>query len=133
MALSPKTSVASRNLSLNAAYDVLNNGFLRIYSGTKPTDADTALSGNTVLIEYALGATAFSAASGGSKVMNAVSSATAAASGTATFYSLVKSDGTTRVADGTVGTATSDMIVSSTTITAGQTYSGPSLTVSEAA
>ena len=134
MALNPKTSVASRNLSLNAALDVLNGGgFLRIYSGTQPTDPDTALSGNTLLIEYALASTAFAAASSGSKVMAAVSSATAGNTGTATFFSLVKSDGTTRVHDGTVGTGTHNLVVSSTTFTSGQTYAGPTLTISQAA
>lgn len=132
--MASKTSVASRNLALNAALDVLNGGgFFRLYSGTVPTDADTALSGNTMLLEYALASTAFAAASGGSKAMAAVSAASAAASGTATFFRLYKSDGTTCVYQGAVGTSGAELIVSSTTITSGQSYAGPSLTISEAA
>jgi hypothetical protein len=42
MALNPKTAVATRNKAIDAAGADLNNGYLRVYQGTQPTDADTA-------------------------------------------------------------------------------------------
>lgn len=130
MALNPKLSAASRNLALNAALDVLNTGSMKLYTGTQPTDADTALSGNTLLASLPLNATAFAAASAGSKTANAITSDTnAAATGTATFYRLFKSDGTTAVYDGSVGTATSNLVLNSTSITAGGTVACSSLVV----
>jgi hypothetical protein len=78
----------------------LNNGYMRVYSGTVPTNGDTALSGNTLLAELRFGATAFAAASGGSAAANAITEdGTADASGTPTFARLFQSDGTTAVAD----------------------------------
>lgn len=112
-------SAASKNLGLNAQLDVLNAGFFRIYSGTRPATPDTALSGNTLLAELPLNATAFTAAVGGTKTANAITSAaSAAATGTATFFRMFKSDGTTAVLDGTVGTSGTDAIINSTAIQA---------------
>ena len=98
-----KISVARRNAALDNLTAALNNGYLRIYSGTKPAGADTALSGNTLLAELRFGATAFAAASAGSAAANAITQdADADATGTATFARLLASDGTTVIVDLTV-------------------------------
>lgn len=137
MALNPKTAVASRNLSLNAAFDPLNGGFLRIYDGTQPTDADTALSGQVLLAELVLNATAFAAAAAGSKVANAITAdASANATGTATWATLVKSGGvraTDTVMDMSVGTSGANLNLNSVAISAGAQVSVTLLTVSQAA
>lgn len=116
MSLNPKVAVASRNLALNAVLDQLNNGFLRIYDGTQPADADTAITTQVLLAQLTFGATAWAAASAGSKTANAITAAVAAATGTATWYRLVNSDGTTVVADGSVGTATSNLVLNTVSI-----------------
>jgi hypothetical protein len=135
MALNPKTSVASRNLALNAALDVLNAGFLDIYDGTQPTDADTAIAAQVRLARLSLNATAFAAASAGSKTANAITSSAALATGTATWYSLVKSDGTTRVHDGSAGIAgsTPNLVLNSAAISSGASVSVSSLVITQAA
>lgn len=135
MALNPKTSVASRNLALNAAFDVLNGGgFLRIYDGTQPTDADTAIGAQVKLAELALSTTAFAAASGASKAASAITADSSAdATGTATWATLVKSDGTTRVMDMSVGTSGANLNLNSVAISAGANVSVSSLTISQAA
>jgi hypothetical protein len=133
MSLNPKLSLASRVLALDAALDVLNGGFIDIFDGIQPTDADTAIGAQVKLARLALNATAFAAASAGSKTANAITSAAALASGTATWYRLVKSDGTTAVADGSVGTATSNLVINSATISAGATVSVTSLVYTMAA
>jgi len=121
-------STVSKNLGLNAQFDVLNSGFLRIYSGTRPATPDTALSGNTLLAELTFGATAFAAASGGTKTANAIGSDTSAdATGTATFFRAFKTDGTTAVVDGTVGTSGADAIINSTSIVAATTVACTSM------
>lgn len=133
MALNAQTSVARRNAALDAAFDVLNGGFLRIYDGTQPTNADTALGAQVLLAELALNATAFAAASGGSKVANAIADdASANATGTATWGSLVTSGGT-RVMDFSVGTATANLILNSVNIQSGARVSVSSLTITQAA
>lgn len=84
---------------LDSCRDNYNSGKLRIYSGTRPTNADTPLSGNTLLAELTMGATAFPAASGGVLTANAITSGTAAATGTASFARAFESDGTTVLDD----------------------------------
>lgn len=71
-------------MALNAAYDVLNGGFCDIYDGTQPADADTAVTSQVKLAHCPLNATAFAAASGGSKAANAITNGTGLAVGTAT-------------------------------------------------
>ncbi len=137
MALNPKTAAASRNLALNAAFDPLNSGFLRIYDGTQPTDADTALGAQVLLAELTLNATAFAAASAGSKTAGAITADSSAnATGTATWASLVKSGGvraTDTVMDMSVGTSGANLNLNSVAISSGATVSVSSLTVTQAA
>lgn len=97
-----KTTVASRNLGLNAECDQLNSGKLRIYSGSVPATSDTALGAQVLLAELTFGATAFAAASSASKTANAITSDPSAdATGTPSFFRAFKSDGTTVVHQGT--------------------------------
>jgi hypothetical protein len=129
MALNTQMSDAAVNAEANALSALFNTGYLRIYSGTQPATADTALSGNTLLAELRFNATAAPAASGGLLTFNAITADSSAdASGTATFFRALQSDGTTVLMDGTVGTATSNMIIATTTITAAQTVSCSSFT-----
>lgn len=82
-------AVASRNSLLTSYGAFMNSGQLAIFSGTVPTNADTALSGNAVLVGLPLSSTAFGTASAGSETANAITQENAYSSGTATFYRLV--------------------------------------------
>lgn len=105
MALTPRLSAASRNLALNAALDVLNGGHVLILDGTQATDADTAIGAQVTLANVGMNATAFAAASAGSKSANAFTAdASADAAGTTTWYRMRKSDNTA-VWDGSCGTS----------------------------
>jgi hypothetical protein len=105
-----RLTVAERNATLDASLNVLNSGFIRIYSGTRPTDSDTALSGNTLLAQLTFGSTAFAAATGGSKTANAITEDTLAdATGTASFARLFRSNGTTVHSDISVGTSGAEL------------------------
>lgn len=122
-------SIASWNLALNAALDVLNAGSIDIYTGTQPATPDTALIGNTLLATLTLSATAFGAAASGVKTANAITSGTAVATGTATFFRAFKADGTA-VIDGSVSTSAATMNLNDVAITTGGTVSCSSWTES---
>lgn len=79
--------------------DVGGGGKLRIYSGTVPTDADTALGAQVLLAELNMNATAFGSAAdlnpGARATANAITDDTAAnATGTASFFRVVNAAGT---------------------------------------
>lgn len=135
MALNPKTSIASRNLALNAAFDILNNGHLLIYDGTQPTDADTALGAQVLLADLILGATAFAAASSASKAANAITQDSSANNtGTASWATLVVSTrATTGTMDMSVGTSGANLNLNSVAISSGAAVSVSSLTITQAA
>ena len=114
--------------------DIGTSGFLRIYDGTIPTDADTAIGAQTLLAELPLSATPAPAASGGVLTFNAITSeASAVATGTASWFRVVTSAGAA-VVDGdvsTVAAGTGDLQLVSTSITATQVVNVDSFTVTE--
>lgn len=122
-----KISQAAGGAALNAFNALMNGGTLVIYSGTEPTNPDTALSGNTALVTATFSATAFATASYSSPNMTAAASFTAgsyapSASGTATFARAFESGGSA-VADFTVGTSGTDLIIGNTSIVTGTNVS----------
>lgn len=115
-----RTAVAQRNRALDAVTVRLNSGYMRFYSGTRPTNADTALSGNTLLAECRFGATAFGAAAAGVATANSITADSSAdAAGTCTFARLFESDGTTVVCDLSVGTSGAEINMNTTTFSVG--------------
>lgn len=133
MALNPKTAVASRNLALDAAFDILNSGKFRIYDSTQPTDADTALGAQVLLADLALGSTAFAAASSGSKAANSITQDSSAdATGTATWASLLNSSNVRKM-DMSAGTSGANLNLNSVAISSGAAVSCSSLTITQAA
>lgn len=111
--------------AVNAAAALLNNGSLVIYSGAQPA-VDGSLTG-TLLVTLTFGATAFATASAGGGTVtapaNAIASGVAVATGTAAYFAMLKSDGTTVVFTGTCGTSNANLIAPSTSITSGVTVS----------
>jgi hypothetical protein len=97
------------------------SALLRIYDGTRPATGGTA---TTLLAELTCNATFAPAASGGVLTLNSITQDSSAnASGTATWFRIVKSDGTTLVMDGNVGTSGSDLNLVTTTIVSTQPVS----------
>jgi hypothetical protein len=106
MALNPKLSNAAANAAADAVCALANSGLLKIYDGSQPANADTAVSTQTLLATLTFGNPAFGAASGGVATANAITSDSAAdATGTAAWFRVFKSDGTTVLFDGSVGTS----------------------------
>lgn len=127
-------TTANRNRAADAVTARANNGSLRIYGGTVPTDANAALGGATLLAVLPLSATAFAAAVNGVATANAITADSSAdATGTATFFRVLESDGTTPVFQGTVGTSGAELNLSSTSVVAGGNVSVTSMTYTQAA
>lgn len=130
MPLAPKLSNAAASAAADAIGNALNSGFLRIYSGTQPTNADTAIGAQVLLAELTLNADAFAAAVNGVATANAITADSSAnATGTASFFRVTASNGTSVYFDGSVGTATSDLILNSTAIQSGASVSVTSFTI----
>jgi len=105
---------------------------LRVYNGTRPANPGTAITSQTMLVELTCNATAFApAASGGVLTANAISNGTAAANGTASWFRLFQSNGTTAIIDGDVGTSGSDLNLNNTSIATSQTVSVTSFAITE--
>lgn len=129
MALNLKLSNAGVNAAVDALTVLLNSGFLRIYSGSQPTDANTAIGAQVLLAELTFGATAFGAASAGVATANAITQDSSAnATGTAAWARAFKTDGTSVVFDCSVGTASANLILNTTAVVSGVAVSCSSLT-----
>jgi len=101
------------DVAANAQADALaalaNNGFMRIYTGPQPADANTAITTQTLLAELTLGSPAFAPAVAGVLTANPITEEDdAPATGDAAWYRIFEADGTTVLWDGSAGTADAD-------------------------
>ena len=122
--MATRTSLVSRNASLNAMATRLNSGRLRIYTGSQPATPETAASG-TLLAECTLNATS-GTVTNGVFTANAITQDSAANnSGTAGWFRVFQSDGTTVEFDGLAG---AELTMANYDIVAGGTVSITALT-----
>ena len=120
MANNLKLSDVAVNAEADALSVLLDNGYLRIYDGTQPANADTAISTQTLLAELRFNADAAPSAVAGVLTFNAITQdSNANNTGTASWFRALKSDGSTVMFDGTVGTSGSDINIATTAIVAG--------------
>jgi hypothetical protein len=131
MANNPKRTAAVANAAADAAVALANGGSIRIYDGSQPATAATAVSGQTLLAELTLGNPAFGSASNGVATANSIAADSSAnATGTAAWFRCVSSGGT-GLWDGTVGTSGADLNLSSVSLVAGGNVSVSSFTFTE--
>jgi len=105
------------------------SALLRIYDGSRPATGGAA---TTLLAELTCNATFAPAAVNGVLTLNAIADDTSAnATGTATWFRIVQSDGSTHVLDGDVGTSGSDLNLDSVSIVTGGTVSVTSFVITE--
>lgn len=131
-----RISNAVRSALADTFDDQANSGAsaatIKLYSGTQPATADTALSGNTLLATFTLDDPAFGAASTGVITLGGTPrTTTGAAAGTATFFRM-ESNGSGNVGticDGDVGTSSATLILNTTTISVGVNVSITSGTI----
>jgi len=123
MASNLKYSNGTRDAQQTGLITYAGSGsIIRLYDGTQPTNANTAISTQTLLVSLTISGV-FGTDSNGTITLGTVSNGTAVASSTATFFRIVKSDGTTVVMDGSVGTSGADLNLNTTTISSSQVVS----------
>lgn len=130
MGLSLTPAVAEGLLNATGLAEALGSASkIVVYSGTPPAAAASSLGSNTVLATLVMSSPPFSGFADTGTVaratMDAITSAVAAATGTATFYRHLDSAGTTVKAQGTVGITGSgaDLIVNTAAFTSGSDIS----------
>jgi hypothetical protein len=97
-----------------------SGAIINIYQGTAPANANTAITTQTLLVSCVL-AGAFGTDTDGTLTLGTVNNGTAVTGGTANFFRIFKSDGTTVVMDGSIGTSGADLNLDTTTINITQT------------
>jgi len=129
MANDPRLANAAVSAEADAFSDLLDSGYLRIYDGTRPATADTAVTTQVLLAELRFNNPASGAATNGALAFSPITSDTSAnASGTASWFRALRSDGTSAVMDGTVGTSGCDLNLTTTTIVEGNTVEVTAMT-----
>jgi hypothetical protein len=125
---------AAASAAADAVVDLLDvggAGTIKVYTGTIPTDANTAIGAQVLLATLTFSATAFGAASNGVATASAITSDTSAdATGTAAWARIASGGGTT-VMDVTVGTSGEDLNFNTVSFVAGATIALTSLTYSQ--
>jgi len=123
MASNLKYSNGTRNAQQNGLITYAGSGCLiNIYQGAQPANANTAISGQTLLVTLTVSGS-FGTDSNGTITLSAVTNGTAVATGTGQFFRIFKSDGTTVVMDGSVATSDADLVLNNTSIATGQVVS----------
>ena len=120
--------------AFTTANDAGTAAVINIYSGTVPSDADTALGAQVLLAQLTMSGTSFPAATdlapGARITANSITADSSAdATGTAAFFRVLTQGGGTVVAQGTAGTSSADLVLNTTSITAGSTVSITSFTI----
>ena len=116
MALNTQLADATVNAQASALAALCNGGKIKVYDGTQPATADTALSGQTLGVTVTFNETAFGAPSGGVLTANAITSGTAVASITPTWARILKSDGTTTIMDVSAGASGCNLTIGAFTL-----------------
>ena len=116
MASNLKYSNGTRNAQQQGLITYAGSGsIIKIYQGTQPANANTAISTQTLLVSLTISG-GFGTDSNGTLTLGTVTDGTAVATGTAEFFRITKSDGTTVIMDGSVGTSGADLNLNNTSI-----------------
>lgn len=133
MSTNPQWYDAPVIAAVAAVAALANSGFIAVYSGSQPA-LDGSLTG-TQLVEATFGSTAFGTptASGGTvtATANSITPGTIAATGTAGYVALLKSDNATVIMTGSVGTSAADLIVNTTAFVSGAAFAVTSASITQ--
>ncbi len=119
--------------AFTTALDAGTAGIITIYTGTVPTDADTAIGAQTLLATLTFSGTSFGgftdANPGALITANAITSDTSAdATGTAAWCRLLTQGGGTTICDLDVGTASTTVVFNTVAFTSGSTIAITAMT-----
>ena len=128
MASNLKVGLNTANLQAQALVGaVTNSSTIKIYDGTQPATPETAITTQNLLATITLPASSAFSSTNGVMTAAAISNATIALTGTAAWFRWAQSGGTV-IADGSVGTASADMILNSVALSSGAVISTTSFT-----
>jgi len=133
MAADPRLTALAASAAADAVVDRIDTGgagTIKVYDGTIPTDADTAVGAQTLLATLTFSATAFGAASSGVATAASITNGTAVATGTAAWARIANGSGTTQL-DVTVGTSGEDINFNTVSFVTDATISITSLTYTQ--
>ena len=100
-----------RNAQNNALIAYAGTGaIMKLYTGTQPASANAPITTQVLLVSWPIPGV-FGTDVNGTLTLNAVTPSIVVAAGTATFFRITKSDNTTVVLDGSVGTTSADLIL----------------------
>lgn len=109
--------MSAANAQLDALAELLDGGFIRMYSGSRPVSVDVPIKDQLLLAELKFGRPAFFQAENGMLRAKSIKGDTSAAnSGVVSWYRAFSKDGKTAIIDGSVGTKDADLIVNFTEI-----------------
>lgn len=129
MAADPRITNAVATSMVDVIGNLLDSGTIKIYTGTIPTDADTALGAQTLLATLTFNAAAFPSGTNGVITAAAITADSSAdATGTAAWARIATS-GATTVMDVTVGTSGDDINFNSVAFQSGAEVSITSMTI----
>ena len=133
MADTTKISNAAATAEADALAGLLDNGYLRIYDSTggtgQPATVDTAIGSQVLLAELRFANPSDAGAANGVITFSSITADSSAnATGTATWFRALKSDGTSAVWDGSVSTSGATLNLNTTSIVIGANVSVTSLT-----
>jgi hypothetical protein len=94
------------------------NALFNLYSGSQPANANTAITTQVLLVSMQI-AGVFGTDTDGTLTLGAVTETNASASGTASFFRIIKADNSV-IMDGSVGLSGADLILNTVDIAAGQ-------------
>ena len=137
MALNFRITNAVAQAMANAfttAADAGTAAHITIYDGTQAADPDTAIGAQVVLAELVMSASSFGAATDanpGALITAAAitSDSSANNTGTATWFRMRTQAAGTTICDGSVGTATANLILNTVAITSGSTVAITAFTI----
>jgi hypothetical protein len=132
MALNTQLANATVNSEATAFSGLCNSGYIKVYDGTQPANADTAITTQTLGVTLTLNATAFGAPSNGVLTANAITGGTAVASITPTWARVFASNGTTVIMDVSAGASGANLTIGAFTSGTNVTCSSFTHTVAKA-
>ena len=120
MSLNLKLADATVNAQAAAMNALFNGGKLQLYTTAQPTNADTATSGQTKLVEWTLPTPCWGTPTAGVVTANTIADVVAIGDGAAAWFRVLAADNT-KLMDGAVGTTGCNLNLDTITITTGVT------------
>lgn len=134
MAADPRLTNAAASAAADAVVDLIDAGgagTIKIYDGTIPTNADTALGAQVLLATLTFSATAFGGAVNGVATASAITSDTSADSTSTATWARIASGAGTTIMDVTVGTSGDDINFNTVSFVSGATVAITALTYTQ--